>query len=152
MQQRFIELTSALVEEIGIQCDIVPGENIVTVPIGDGSVNLCLLENLGAVVFQGSVAVIAASDKNAVCTELLRMNSLLQASRGAAFGLEGDVVTLQSSILLEGVTQEAFNAHAALFLDALARAVDGFDAALERARSSAPAPETQVPMPDMLRI
>ena len=79
MQQRFIELTSALVEEIGIQCDIVPGENIVTVPIGDVSVNLCLLEDLGAVVFQGSVAVIAASDKNAVCAELLRMNSLLQA-------------------------------------------------------------------------
>lgn len=154
MQKRFIELTSALVEQIGIDCDIVPDENIVTLPLGDFAVRICLMENLGAAVLQGAVAVVPESDKDALCAELLAMNSLFKGTKGAAFGLEGDIVTLQSFVLLEGITQEAFIAQAVCFLDALAQAIEGFEELLERARSGVATPAQDVPdmMLNMLRI
>ena len=42
MQKRFIELVTAFLDEAGIQCPIIPGEHIVTVPLGDFAINLAM--------------------------------------------------------------------------------------------------------------
>ena len=156
MQKRFIELVSSFLAEAGIECPVVPGENIVTVPVGDFSFNIGLLESRGAIVMQGAAGVVPASGREAFYAELLRMNSLFKGTNGAAFGLEGDAVTLQSIIHMEGLSQEAFNAQAATFLEALAAALEGFEAIAERAASRAPGSDVSdldlLAMQNMLRI
>ncbi|WP_446424443.1 type III secretion system chaperone [Mailhella sp.] len=154
MQKRFVELVSAFLAEAGIECPVVPGENIVTVPVGDFSFNIGLLESRGAVVMQGAAGVVPPSGREAFYAELLRMNSLFKGTNGAAFGLEDDTVTMQSFIPMEGITQDAFSVQAVTFLEALATAMEGFDAIAERASSDAP--ETSgadiLAMQNMLRI
>ena len=144
VQKRFCELVSAFLRQAEIDCPVVPGENIVTVPMGDLSVRICLLEKLGAAVFQGIVGIVPESDLSAAGAELLRMNSLFRRTGGAAYGLEGDAVTIQSFVLLEGVTEEGFAAQAVCFLEALAEAVESFDQTLERARAGAVSASSEV--------
>ena len=50
MQKRFIELVSSFLAEAGIECPVVPGENVVTVPVGDFSFNIGLFEAKNAIV------------------------------------------------------------------------------------------------------
>ncbi len=154
MQKRFVELVSAFLAEAGIECPVVPGENIVTVPVGDFSFNIGLLESRGAIVMQGAAGVVPASGREAFYAELLRMNSLFKGTNGAAFGLEDDTVTMQSFIPMEGLSQEAFTVQAVTFLESLAAALEGFDAIAENAASAAPeASDTDIlAMQNMLRI
>ncbi len=154
MQKRFIELVTAFLDEAGIQCPIIPGENIVTVPLGDLAINIGLLEAQKAIVMQGVVGISPASGREALYAELLRMNSLFKGSHGATFGLEGDSVTLQSIILMEALTQEAFTAQAVAFLEALAAALEGFETVVEHARNAAPeSPEDDLlAMQHMIRV
>ena len=72
------------------------------------------------------------------------MASLFRRTGGAAYGLEGDAVTIQSFVLLEGVTEEGFAAQAVCFLEALAEAVESFDQTLERARAGAVSASSEV--------
>ena len=154
MQKRFVELVSAFLDEAGIECPVVPGENIVTVPVGDFSFNIGLMESRGAVVMQGAAGVVPVSGREAFYAELLRMNSLFKGTGGAAFGLEDDAVTMQAVMYMEGLTQDAFNVQAVTFLEALAAAMEGFDAIAERAASAAPAVSDAdiLAMQNMLRI
>ncbi|MBQ9105457.1 MAG: type III secretion system chaperone, partial [Mailhella sp.] len=86
--------------------------------------------------------------------ELLRMNSLFRGTSGATFGLEDDTVTMQAIMHMDGLTQEAFNVQAVTFLEALAAAMESFDAIAERAASAAPeASDADIlAMQNMLRI
>ena len=154
MQKRFVELVSAFLAEAGIECPVVPGENIVTVPLGDFSFNIGLFESRNAIVMQGAVGILPASGREAFYAELLRMNSLFRGTDGAAFGLEEDAVTMQSIIHMAGLTQESFNTQAVAFLEALAAAMESFDAIAERAASAAPeASDADIlAMQNMLRI
>ena len=154
MQKRFIELVSSFLAEAGIECPVVPGENIVTVPVGDFSFNIGLFEAKNAIVMQGAVGVVPASGRESFYAELLRMNSLFRGTSGATAGLEGDTVTMQAIMHMEGLTQEAFNAQAVTFLEALAAAMEGFDAIAERAASAAPEVSDAdiLAMQNMLRI
>ena len=154
MQKRFVELVSAFLAEAGIECPVVPGENIVTVPLGDFAFNIGLFESRNAIVMQGAVGVLPASGREAFYAELLRMNSLFRGTGGAAFGLEDDAVTMQSIIHMEAITQEAFNAQALTLLEAMATAMEGFDAIAERAASAAPEASDAdlLAMQNMLRI
>lgn len=154
MQKRFIELVSSFLNEAGIECPVVPGDNIVSVPVGDFTFHIGLFEAKNAIVMQGAAGIVPASGREAFFAELLRMNSLFKGSNGAAFGLEDDTVTLQAVMHLEGLTQEAFNAQAVTFLEALATAMEGFDAIAERAASAAPAASDAdiLAMQNMLRI
>jgi len=154
MQKRFIELVSAFLAEAGIECPVVPGENIVTVPVGDFSFNIGLFEAKNAIVMQGAAGIVPSSGREAFYAELLRMNSLFKGSNGATFGLEDDTVTLQAIMHMDGLTQEAFNVQAVTFLEALAAAMESFDAIAERAASAAPAASDAdiLAMQNMLRI
>ena len=155
MQKRFCELVSAFLKHAEIDCPVLPGENIVTVPMGEFSIRICLLEKIGAAVFQGVVGIVSESHLPAAGAELLRMNSLFRETGGAAYGLEGDAVTLQSFVLLEGVTEDGFAAQAVCFLEAFAEAVETFDQTLERARAgagSAASKESDDALLNMIRI
>ena len=156
MQKRFIELVSSFLAEAGIECPVVPGENIVTVPVGDFSFNIGLFEAKNAIVMQGVAGIAPASGREAFYAELLRMNSLFKGTHGASFGLEGDAVTLQSIIHMEDLSQEAFTAQAVTFLEALAAALEGFGAIAERASSGTPGAEVSdldiLAMQNMIRI
>ena len=155
MQNRFNELVGALAEQIGIKCDMNPGENIVTLSLEGFSVRICLLEDMRAAVMQAVVGLVPESDREPLYAELLRLNSLFRGSKGAAFALEGDIVTLQSFLILEGATEESFTAQAVCFLDALASAIEGFDAVVERAASGAlpaPADEGVLDLLNMIRV
>lgn len=156
MQKRFLELVTAFLAEANIECPVVPGELIVTVPLGDFSFNIGLFESRNAIVMQGAAGVVPASGREAFYAELLRMNSLFKGTGGASFGLEGDAVTIQSLICMEDLSQEAFNSQAVTFLEALASALESFDAIAERAASGASEPEVSaldlLAMQNMLRI
>ena len=156
MQKRFLELVTAFLAEANIECPVVPGEKIVTVPLGDFSFNIGLFESRNAIVMQGAAGVLPASGREAFCAELLRMNSLFKGTGGACLGLEGDAVTIQSLICMEDLSQEAFNSQAVTFLEALASALEGFEAIGERAASGASETEVSdldlLAMQNMLRI
>ena len=156
MQKRFLELVTAFLAEASIECPVVPDEKIVTVPLGDFSFNIGLFESRSAIVMQGAAGIVPASGREAFYAELLRMNSLFKGTGGASFGIEGDAVTLQSIIHMEGLSQEAFNAQAATFLEALAAALEGFEAISERSASGAPEAEVSdlniLAMQNMIRI
>ena len=87
MQNRFNELVGALAEQIGIKCDMNPGENIVTLSLEGFSVRICLLEDMRAAVMQAVVGLVPESDREPLYAELLRLNSLFRGSKGAAFAL-----------------------------------------------------------------
>ena len=156
MQNRFLELVTAFLAEAGIECPVVPGEHVVSVPLGDFRFQIGLFEARKAIVMQGAVGVLPASEREAFCAELLRMNSLFRGTNGATFGLEGDTVTLQSIIHMEELSQEAFHAQAVTFLEALASALEGFEGIAERAASGAAEAEVSdldiLAMQNMLRI
>ncbi len=153
MQKRFIELLSAFVAELGIDCPIVPGENTVALPVGSTSINIGLFQDRGAIVMQSTAGVLPSAGREAFALELLRMNSLFRASQGVAYGLEDDAVTVQSIIYMEGLTQEAFTAQAAAFLEALAAALEGFSSIAERADAAPAASDADLlAMQNMLRI
>ena len=156
MQKRFLELVTAFLAEANIECPVVPGELIVTVPLGDFSFNIGLFESRNAIVMQGAAGVVPASGREAFYAELLRMNSLFKGTGGASFGLEGDAVTMQSIIHMEDLSQEAFTAQAATFLEALASALEGFEGIAERAASGAAEAEVSdldiLAMQNMIRI
>ena len=154
MQKRFIELVAAFLDESGIECPVVPGENIVAVPLGDFSFNIGLLESRNAIVMQGIAGIVPATGREAFYAELLRMNSLFKGSNGATFGIEDDTVTLQSIICMEALTQEAFTVQAVTFLEALATALEGFEAVVERSVNAVPESleDSLLTMQNMIRI
>ena len=154
MQKRFIELVTAFLDESGIECPVIPGENIVAVPLGDFSFNIGLLESRNAIVMQGIAGIVPATGREAFYAELLRMNSLFKGSNGATFGIEDDTVTLQSIICMEALTQEAFAAQAVAFLEALATALEGFEAVVERSVNAVPESleDSLISMQNMIRI
>lgn len=138
MQKRFLELVSAFLAEANIECPVIPGEHVISIPLGDFHFQIGLFESRNAIVMQGVAGIAPSTGREAFYAELLRMNSLFRGTNGATLGLEGDTVTLQSIIHMEELTQKAFIAQAATFLDALASALEGFEAIAERA-ASAPA-------------
>ena len=154
MQKRFIELVTAFLDESGIECPVIPGENIVAVPLGDFSFNIGLLESRNAIVMQGIAGIVPATGREAFYAELLRMNSLFKGSNGATFGIEDDTVTLQSIIYMEALTQEAFTVQAVTFLEALATALEGFEAVVERSVNAVPESleDSLISMQNMIRI
>ena len=156
MQKRFLELVTAFLAEAGIDCPVVPGETVISVPLGDFSFNIGLFESRSAIVMQGAVGVLPVSGREAFYAELLRMNSLFKGTGGACFGLEGDAVTIQSIIHMHGIEQEGFTAQAVTFLEALASALEGFDGIAERAASGVSGAESSdfdiLAMQNMIRI
>ncbi|MBQ3613724.1 MAG: type III secretion system chaperone, partial [Bacteroidales bacterium] len=82
------------------------------------------------------------------------MNSLFKGSNGATFGIEDDTVTLQSIIYMEALTQEAFTVQAVTFLEALATALEGFEAVVERSVNAVPESleDSLISMQNMIRI
>ena len=154
MQKRFIELVTAFLDESGIECTVIPGENIVAVPLGDFSFNIGLLEFRNAIVMQGIAGIVPATGREAFYAELLRMNSLFKGSNGATFGIEDDTVTLQSIIYMEALTQEAFTVQAVTFLEALATALEGFETVVERSSNTVPESleDSLLTMQNMIRI
>ena len=141
MQKRFIELVTSFLAEAGIDCPIVPGENIVSVPVGELSFSIGLFEDRKAIVFQGIVGVLPSTDRENFCLELLRMNSLFRGTKGATLGLEDDAVTLQSSIVIAAggdmLSQTAFTEQAINFLNAFAFVLQDFSTIDERTISAA---------------
>ena len=154
MQKRFIELVTTFLDESGIECPVIPGENVVTVPLGDFSFNIGLLESCNAIIMQGVAGVVPNAGREAFYAELLRMNSLFKGSNGATFGLEDDTVTLQCIIHMEALTQEAFAAQAVTFLEALVTALEGFEAVVERSFNAVPEvlEDSLLAMQNMIRI
>ena len=154
MQKRFIELVTAFLDESGIECPVIPGENIVAVPLGDFSFNIGLLESRNAIVMQGIAGIVPATGREAFYAELLRMNSLFKGSNGATFGIEDDTVTLQSIICMKALTQEAFTVQAVTFLEALATALEGFETVVERSSNTVPESleDSLLTMQNMIRI
>ena len=154
MQKRFIELVTAFLDESGIECPVIPGENIVAVPLGDFSFNIGLLESRNAIVMQGIAGIVPATGREAFYAELLRMNSLFKGSNGATFGIEDDTVTLQSIICMEALTQETFTVQAVTFLEALATALEGFETVVERSSNTVPESleDSLISMQNMIRI
>ena len=154
MQKRFIELVTAFLDESGIECPVIPGENIVAVPLGDFSFNIGLLESRNAIVMQGIAGIVPATGREAFYAELLRMNSLFKGSNCATFGIEDDTVTLQSIICMEALTQEAFTVQAVTFLEALATALEGFETVVERSSNTVPESleDSLLTMQNMIRI
>ena len=154
MQKRFIELVTAFLDESGIECPVIPGENIVAVPLGDFSFNIGLLESRNAIVMQGIAGIVPATGREAFYAELLRMNSLFKGSNGATFGIEDDTVTLQSIICMDALTQEAFTVQAVTFLEAFATALEGFETVVERSSNTVPESleDSLLTMQNMIRI
>lgn len=154
MQKRFIELVAAFLDESGIEYPVIPGENIVAVPLGDFSFNIGLLESRNAIVMQGIAGIVPATGREAFYAELLRMNSLFKGSNGATFGIEDDTVTLQSILHMEALTQEAFTVQAVTFLEALATALEGFETVVERSSNTVPESleDSLLTMQNMIRI
>ena len=154
MQKRFIELVTAFLDESGIECPVIPGENIFAVPLGDFSFNIGLLESRNAIVMQGIAGIVPATGREAFYAELLRMNSLFKGSNGATFGIEDDTVTLQSILHMEALTQEAFTVQAVTFLEALATALEGFETVVERSSNTVPESleDSLISMQNMIRI
>lgn len=135
MQKRFIELVTAFLNEAGIECPVVPGENFVSVPLGDFSFNIGLLEARRSIVMQGIVGLLPSSGREGFCLELLRMNSLFKGTQGATLGLEDDAVTVQCSILMDELSDASFIAQSVSFLEALAYLMEHFGEVAERAQS-----------------
>ncbi|MBQ3060263.1 MAG: type III secretion system chaperone [Desulfovibrio sp.] len=156
MQKRFLELVTAFLAEAHIDCPVVPGESLVSVPMGDFHFQIGLFESRNAIVMQAAAGVVPADGREAFYAELLRMNSLFCGTNGATLGLEGDAVTLQSIIHMEDLSQVAFTAQAVTFLEALAALLEGFDAiagnAASRASEAAASDLDIVAMQNMIRV
>ncbi|HJD97770.1 type III secretion system chaperone [Mailhella massiliensis] len=127
MQEQFLELITAFLDEAGIKRTVTPGENPVSVSLGDMAFHIGLFESHRAIIMQAIAGVLPSSNGEAFCMELLRMNSLFRGTRGATLGLEGDAVTLQSFIPLDGLSKETFIARAVAFLEALLAVMEDFD-------------------------
>ena len=156
MQKRFLELVTAFLAEANIECPVIPGEHVISVPLGDFRFQIGLFESRNAIVMQGVAGIAPSTGLEAFYAELLRMNSLFRGTNGATLGLEGDAVTLQSIIHMEDLTQEAFIVQAATFLDALASALEGFDDIAERAATAPTSSDNAnidiLAMQNMLRV
>ena len=136
MQKRFVELLTAFLNEAGIECPVVPGENFVSIPLGDFTFYAGLLESRRSIVMQAVVGLLPSSGRDAFCTELLRMNSLFKGTQGATLGLEDDAVTLQCSILLDELSEAAFIAQATAYLEALVHMLEHFGNIAEQAQAA----------------
>ncbi len=135
MQKRFIELVSHFLSEAHIDCIVAPGDHVISVPVGDFRFNIGLFESMRTIVLQGIVGIVPGTGREALYAELLRMNSLFKGTHGATLGLEGDAVTLQYGIPIDGVDDASFAAQAATFLEAIAAMLEGFDSLVAHVRS-----------------
>ena len=135
MQAYFTELVTAFLAEAGIDRTVVPGENPVSVSLGELVFHIGLFESRRAVVLQAIAGVLPDMNREAFCMELLRMNSLFRGTQGCTLGLEGDAVTLQSLIPIDGITTEHFITQAVSFLEALLAVMEDFNNISARAET-----------------